>query len=180
MRPLLYMDVDGVHNCPGAAAGHCDEREFVVPVSDEPQMRERRGRLREAMGWPATDEPPRIPVWLPSGSQERVAELTEVFDCVWCTGWRATAPLAFDTLLGLDRSWPVLPWTDMKLPAILDQAAGRPWAFVDDEIDFELGRLTVPLPAAETHLLVECDPAVGLTDEHVAQLLSFARSHAGR
>ena len=60
-----------------------------------------------------------------------------------------------------------------KVDAIDEYAADRPAAWIDDNLDEECHRLGARGAAAPT-LLVETSPSVGLTDEHVSQLLDWA------
>ncbi len=61
-----------------------------------------------------------------------------------------------------------------KVDAVDEYAAGRPAAWIDDNLGDECHewakRRSVPT------LLVETSPSVGLTDEHVSQLLDWAEN----
>ena len=59
-----------------------------------------------------------------------------------------------------------------KVDAINEYAGDRPAAWIDDNID-ETCTAWAEGRAAPT-LIVETSPSVGLTDEHVAQLLAWA------
>ena len=117
-----------------------------------------------------------ITVWVPDGAGERIRRLAEVFEPVWCTAWRDAAHHALWGPLGLPQhpQWPSVEWQDLKLPAILRFAGDRPWALIDDDVAFELREFPGRLPDEPPHLLVGPDPAVGITDEHVRQLIDFA------
>ena len=60
-----------------------------------------------------------------------------------------------------------------KLDAIAEYAGNRPAAWIDDNLD-ETCRYWARTRTAPT-LLVETTPATGMTDEHVALLLGWAR-----
>jgi len=177
MKPLLFVDIDGVLNCPGSPDGACAE--LRVPLKRMPAPDDRTRRMLAKL-FPGRDpdepEATHTTVWLPVGSQERVRRLAEMFEPVWCTAWRDGAHHAFWEILELAQTpeWPSVSWEGMKLPAILAMAGDRPWAFIDDDIAYELDHLDAPLPAAPEHLLVQPDSFVGMTDEHVIELLAFA------
>ena len=103
-------------------------------------------------------------------------------EIVWATTWFTDANLILP-LIGIEASWPVLRWLDDKLPAILAAAAGRSFAFADDDISLELRRLSeagLSLPASPEHLLVDINERRGMTDADLEDLLSFAsRNGAG-
>jgi hypothetical protein len=177
-RPLLYLDVDGVLNCPNPtvpAARHDLDPDSWRTAADRARRARMTARPQFAGSGGAPDGRVRIPVWVPEGTAERITAISCVYDVVWATAWRRTAHPAFKALLGLpDEPWPALEWDDYKLPAIVEHAAGRPWAFVDDDITFELDGTGLAERIPGDHLLIECDPSAGLTDTHVAQLLEFA------
>jgi hypothetical protein len=145
-RPLLFLDVDGVLNCPGPRQ---DEHEFV-----------KLGGL---------------PVFIPKGTKERVHRLLEVYDPVWCTAWLGSAHSAWRHVLELDGlPWPYVNYRQYKIIDLLKMAGDRLWAYVDDDVfGYELKGLgwTEDMVSG---LLIQPDPYVGLTDEHVRELLIFA------
>jgi hypothetical protein len=116
---------------------------------------------------------------------ERLGRLAEVFDCVWCTGWEDRAEEHLPLLLGLPGGWahltfPIAPTGGLhwKLEAIEAHAGPeRPVAWIDDAHDESCARWAAEREGAT--LLVATDPAVGLTDEHVATLLRWARATSG-
>jgi len=70
----------------------------------------------------------------------------------------------------------VLGWRELKLTAIAGLAAGRPFAWVDDDVAFELRQLLpqgFELPG-QPRLLLACDPARGLVEPEMEKLRSFA------
>ncbi len=148
-RPLLFLDVDGVISVPGSPPGAPGLR---VPVPGEAGLA--------------------LPAWPAPGIRGRLAALDEAFAGVWATAWRQAAP-ALGAALGSGAGWPVLDWDAMKLPALLGMAAGRRFAFVDDDGAWEACRAGFS-PLAGRQLLISPDPSEGLQDFHVRELLAFA------
>lgn len=147
-KPILFLDVDGVLNC---ISRHEDYEHHI------------------------TDG---IPVWVPTGTKERVAKLLDHFDPIWATAWQGTAHRCWRNILGLDgQPWPYVSYANYKLTEILRMAGERPWAFVDDDMGYELRGLGWTRDMVNG-LLIEPDPDEGLTDDHVEQLLDFARTRA--
>jgi len=107
--------------------------------------------------------------------------LARTFECVWCTGWEERAEEHLPYFLDLPGGWEHLSFerpraqinVHWKLDAI-DAFAGpeRALAWVDDDHDDEC-RSWAAVRRART-LLVSTDPAVGLTDAHVAELERWA------
>ena len=134
-------------------------------------------------GFDHTDPPPGFPVtvdgiphWLSVGAGPRLARLARTFECVGCTGWAERAEEHLPRLLGLPGGWRHLTLgPGWKLEAIdTSLGATRPLAWIDDVHDEREAAW-----AASRHgptLLVTTDPAVGLTDEHVARLEAWASS----
>ena len=112
---------------------------------------------------------------------ERLARLGERFELVWATGWeeRANEHLPFILMLPF-RDLPFLTFdgravfgsAHWKVDAIDEYAADRPAAWVDDNLN-EACHSWARGRSAPT-LLVETSPSVGLTDEHVSELLNWA------
>jgi hypothetical protein len=142
MKPLLFMDIDGV---------------IVL--------------------WKATRTPCRMLVVggqrcrIPIGIEDHLRQLSECFTPMWLTGWRQNALLLGAALGAPD--WPSLPWPVDKIPAIRETVAGRPWAWVDDEPEFETDRYGYP---ADNGLIHKIDDAVGLRGVDVCRLIEYAAS----
>jgi hypothetical protein len=110
----------------------------------------------------------------------RVARLKERYELVWATGWEEKANEYLIHILGLDADLPTLTFdgravfgtSHWKLEAIEDYARDRPAAWIDDSLD-ERAHAWAERRAAPT-LLVETEPALGITDEHVDLLLRWA------
>ena len=126
-----------------------------------------------------------LPHWISETAGARLERLHASFECVWCTGWEERADEHLPRLLGLPAGWhhlsfPDEPATDAhwKLSAIEAFAgAHRPTAWIDDAHDDDCHQWAAGRPGPT--LLVATDPAVGITDEHVDTLLSFARAASG-
>jgi hypothetical protein len=132
-------------------------------------------------GFDHTDPPPGFPVavdgiphWLSKGAGPRLERLSRTFECVWCTGWEERAEEYLPRLLGLPGGWPHLTLGEgWKLEAIdTSLGAQRPIAWIDDVHDAREHAWAAS--RAGPTLLVTCDPAVGLTDDHVAALEAWA------
>lgn len=160
-RPLLFLDVDGPLNPWAAQPYGRPEGYTTIVVALQP------GRA--------------LPVWLNPGHGEALLALD--YDLCWATTWMDAANRWIAPVVGL----PPLPYVDFgaglfalrpdgvhwKTEAIVAYAAGRPFAWVDDEqspADEEyVGRAH---PGAA--LLHHVDPRVGLREEDFTALAGFA------
>jgi hypothetical protein len=154
--PILFVDVDGVISLFGFA----------------PDVGELPGPLHWIDG---------VAHCIPEDIGGRLVTLAERFELVWATGWEERANEYLPHLLRLP--FGDLPWLSFegravfgsahwKVDAIDWYAGDRPAAWIDDNLGEEChawaqGR------AAPT-LLIETSPPVGLTDEHVPELLGWA------
>ena len=153
-RPVLFVDVDGVISLFGFGPG-------------EPPP----GTFHSVEG---------ILHCIGSAAGGRLARLTDAFELVWATGWEEKANEYLPHLLGMEKPLPVLTFdgravfgtAHWKLEAIDEYAAGRPAAWIDDSLDHRCRRWAAKRGAPT--LLVETDPATGITDEHVDELLRWA------
>lgn len=151
MRPLVFLDVDGVVAL----------EDPEVPV--EVHTVSAHGRWRRT-------------IQVPSGARDTLAELGRGADCVWASAWSHTAHPALRAALDLPaQPWPWVPVQLHKLGALRAFAAGRPWAWVDDGID-DLG----VLPDPPDGVLVRVDPHRGITDVSVPALLARLAQLADR
>jgi hypothetical protein len=109
---------------------------------------------------------------------EWLRELAGAYDLVWGSAWGIVAHEKVSPILGL-HEFPYVPMPDIpfpardKVPAIDVYVADRAVAWIDDMLVEE----ALAWAAARTvpTLLVETDPAIGMTRDHVDQLLEWAR-----
>lgn len=111
----------------------------------------------------------------------RIERLRERFELVWATGWEERANEHLPELLGLPGlALPTLSFdgrarfgtAHWKVDAIHEHAGDRPAAWVDDNLD-EACRTWAAERSAPT-LLVPTDPATGLSERHVEDLIDWA------
>jgi hypothetical protein len=155
-RPILFIDVDGVISLFGFA----------------PEADSLPGPLHWIDG---------VAHCIPDYVGTRLVSLAESFELVWATGWEERANEHLPYLLRLPfGDLPTLSFdgravfgsAHWKVDAIDEYAGDRPAAWVDDNLD-EVCIEWAEYRRAPT-LLVETNPAEGLTDEHVKRLLGWA------
>jgi len=155
-HPILFLDVDGVISLFGFS----------------PDL----GQLPGALHW--IDG---VAHCIPHETGERVATLAEHFELVWATGWEERANDHLPHLLKLPfRELPCLTFdgravfgsAHWKLEAIEEYAGERPAAWIDDNLNEDCHAWA--MRRAAPTLLVETSPPVGLTDEHVSELVRWA------
>ena len=156
-RPLLLIDVDG-----------------VISLFGFDPARPPAGRFQIVDG---------IAHFLSASAGGHLRRLCEAFDPVWCTGWEEKANEYLPHALELPGPFPHLSFAGAaptlaghwKLAAI-DSYSGpdRPLAWIDDAHDERCVAWAAARRAPT--LLVGTDPATGLTDEHVVQLLKWVQA----
>ncbi|MFI0915235.1 hypothetical protein [Streptomyces abikoensis] len=128
-RPLLLLDVDGPLN----------------PYGAKPERRPegyQTHRMRPT-GWKQHERRKPLRVWL--NSTHGPALLALPFDLVWATTWGHEANELIAPHIGLPEL-PVIEWDAVareatpaslfwKTPQVVEYAAGRPFAWLDDDID---------------------------------------------
>lgn len=154
-RPLLLVDVDGVISLFG-----------FDPSSPPP------GRFLLVDG---------IPHLISAAAGDHLRALAGAYELAWCTGWEEKADEHLRHVLGLPESCPHLTFDDAtavehahwKLAAIARYACPeRPLAWIDDCHDAACADWAGARPGPT--LLITTDPAVGITADHVEQLLRWA------
>ena len=118
--------------------------------------------------------------FLSATAGDHLRALQDAFELAWCSGWEEKANEHLPAALGLAGPLPhvLLSGTPAvsahwKLAAIDAFAApSRALAWVDDAHDDSTAAWAAD--RAGPTLLVRTEPAVGLTDEHVAELLAWA------
>ncbi len=157
VKPLLLVDVDG-----------------VISLFGFDHSRPPAGRFEIVDG---------IAHFLSASAGEHLRELSAEFELVWCTGWEEKANEYLPRAVGLPAELPHLEFErnpgrangHWKLAAI-DAYAGadRPVAWIDDAHDDRCSAWAAARSGPT--LLVGTKPSIGLTDEHVAELIRWAES----
>ncbi|MFF9865745.1 HAD domain-containing protein [Streptomyces sp. NPDC013953] len=165
MKPLLLIDVDGPLN-PYAAKAQRRPEGYTTH------------RMRPT-GW--TEGKP-LRVWLNPAHGEELRELARLYDLVWATTWKGEANEWIGPHLGL-AELPYIDWPRMhgkaprgtfwKTQYILQYAAGRPFAWVDDDITV-YDRDMVEREHLAAALLVHVDDRIGLTRPDFDALADWA------
>ena len=122
-----------------------------------------------------------IPHYLSRIAAAHLLALAEHFDLVWCSGWEEKAEEHLPHLLALPAGLPFLRFerspgrsnAHWKLDAIDTYVDGRPLAWIDDAFN-DACHAWAQERSAPT-LLVQTDPAVGLTSKEESLLGSWAR-----
>jgi hypothetical protein len=157
-RPILLVDVDGVLN-----------------------------------PWLAEDCPPGFGVYdffpgervlLSPGHGELLLSLAQAYELMWATAWEHRANRLICPVLAL----PQLPVIEFpldgrdlyfrKLPAVIDAVGDRSCAWIDDE--HQPDHYTWAERRAVPTLIVDIDPAEGLTSTVVARLAEWAAALGAR
>ena len=159
-KPILFVDVDGVISLFGFSP--------------------RDGELPGPFHW--IDG---VAHCIPPAVGGRLIRLDERFELVWATGWEEKANEYLPFILDLPhdelpclmfQGQAVFGSAHWKLGAIDEYAADRPAAWIDDNID-DACLLWAASREAPT-LLVQTESATGMTDEHVEELLQWAKERS--
>jgi len=171
------LDVDGPLNPFGAMPDDRPdgyEEHIIMPPS--------WAALEEARiaASPRVREPVPLPVWLNPNHGARLLDLP--FELVWATTWEAEANDFIAPLIGLPEL-PCIAWQTprpvprgrgcWKTPEIVAWAAGRPFAWIDDEIT-RADRTWVGRHHPGPALLHRVDADTGLSSEDFAALSDWA------
>ncbi|MFJ2559969.1 MULTISPECIES: HAD domain-containing protein [unclassified Streptomyces] len=155
MKPLLLIDVDGPLN----------------PYDALADARPPRGYTRHVMRPAAWPYPQPLSVLLNPGHGAELLALADRYELVWATTWEGDANEWIGPRLGLPEL-PYIGWpethgkaprgTFWKTRYVLEYAAGRPFAWIDDEIT-SYDREWVEREHLAAALLLRVDPGIGLT-----------------
>ncbi|MFI5802526.1 HAD domain-containing protein [Streptomyces sp. NPDC051561] len=164
--PLLFLDVDGP----------------LIPFGATPrQLPDGYPTYQPTHHSPAADAHPLISRINPAHGPRLLALPCEL---MWATTWMADANDCVSPWLGLPEL-PVVDWPDpsdedtsgglhWKTRALVDRAAGRPFAWVDDEIG-DADRAWVESHHPDRALLLRVDPQLGLTEADFGTLEGWFR-----
>jgi hypothetical protein len=174
-RPLLYLDVDGPLNPYAAKPERRPEGYTTHRMKPE-------GWLAQHPGLPPSRVKP-LRVWLNPAHGQALLKLTGHYDLVWATTWREEANTFIAPVLGL----PPLPFVDWpttltpgpngtfwKTRHLVTHAEGRPFVWLDDELD-DRDREFVAAHHDGPALLHWVDPRVGLRERDFEVVADFAR-----
>ena len=187
-RPLFLLDIDGVTN---AFDGWVfAEDEWMTRTFDKPYKR------RVAPEGYRADNANGYNLLIPEGLPEWIAEIEDTgLDPVWATMWQKTATTHFAPAAGFGHDWDYIDFHSFhqsgawrsagmtglgvggyKAPGIESVAGDTPAIWIDDDLqpanyDWADRRNAAGIPT----LLIQPDPRVGITREHVDQVLEFAR-----
>lgn len=172
-KPLLFWDVDGVFNrfaLQNVPGGHW---------------------LRTTVDMPGF--PDGVPLVLDRADTARVRSLDDVVEHAWATTWNDYANTILAPLIGLDpmpvagvyRKFSEYDQTaQWKWRHVVEYADGRPFVWIDDAFTprmhraAELRRWMSSDGRPAFTLLLDADPAIGLTDEMVDRVREFAATAA--
>ncbi|MCF2528990.1 hypothetical protein [Yinghuangia soli] len=162
-RPLLLLDVDGPLNPFGRQPGPCAERYASHMLRPRNWVERHGGVIEEAPALRVDLNPAHGPALTALGCE-----------LVWATTWMDQANAMIGPVLGLPRL-PFIDWGDAlfspdpaglhwKTRAVVAYAAGRPFAWIDDEIEAS-DRDWVAAECGPSVLLHAVSDEVGLTDD---------------
>ena len=165
MRPLILIDVDFVLN--PDFRGRWDGPEHDSLVQAGWMMLE--GLLFNSR-----------PVWLNRhhGIDLMHAALACNAELVWATLWHHVANDVISPVLMLPQL-PVIPFPHdtHKAVSALAWTAGRPFAWFDDQPD--IGEVTRLIAGGQPHLIVQVDPAAGLTAADIGRARDWLGAFSG-
>ncbi|MCX5378983.1 hypothetical protein [Streptomyces sp. NBC_00091] len=176
-RPLLLLDVDGPLNpfrsLSAGLRGYTSHRmrpEVWLAYRDPESRKARRG----------------VRVRLHPSHGARLLALP--FDLAWATAWTHQANTLIAPRIGLPADLPVIDWPELfaddpdglfwKTRPLIDWAAGRPFAWVDDMITPQ-DRAWVSSHHPAPSLLLRIHPRHGLRDRDFAALSAWAGEVSG-
>ncbi|MEU9327895.1 HAD domain-containing protein [Streptomyces canus] len=175
-RPLLYLDVDGPLNPYAAKPERRPEGYTTHRMKPE-------GWLAQHPGLPPSRVRP-LRVWLNPSHGQSLLRLTDRYDLVWATTWSDEANTFIAPVLGLP-PLPVVDWPTTLAPGpngtfwktrhLVTHAEGRPFVWLDDELD-DRDREFVRSHHEGPALLRWVDPRLGLQERDFEAVAEFART----
>ncbi len=153
-KPILFVDVDGVISTWGFDGGSPS------------------GRIHNVDG---------IFHHIAPQAADCVNALIPHFEMIWATGWGSRANDHLPFILGLPREFEVVDFAvapsldgsgHWKLDALAERAGGRAMAWIDDGLN-ETCFAWASTRSAPT-LLVATEPSVGITEQHVGELIEWS------
>lgn len=173
VKPLLFLDVDGVLNYPAYPY-----KEYLLQI--DPAGFPKNAFTKSFSSDDVRDFTVRFHTYFPAW----LLELAEAFELVWATTWEHQANTYLSPLLGLG-TLAVVEFdqpseehvqrdclAEWKWENIARFAGDRPFVFVDDHA----GRLAAEYPLKSGTSRAALAPALALLREDVDALLAFARS----
>lgn len=154
-KPLLFLDVDGVLSVYGFAGENRDPRDLYLVDG--------------------------IPHHIPASMGLRVKSVLPAYESLWATGWGDRANDHLVHMLDLPGELEVIefatkPSTDgsghWKLEELTQRAGSQAAAWIDDGHNPACEEWAAGRDAPT--LLVSTDPYVGMTDDHVKELLAWS------
>jgi hypothetical protein len=182
-KPLLLLDIDGPLNPWDANPNRRPEGYTTHRFDPVDQYGQK---------WTSVIRYPRrkpLRVWLKPDHGPQLLALADRFDLVWASTWGAEANGLIGPAIGL----PELPYVDFwaetktpdkrervngvywKVPLLLAYAAGRPFAWVDDEVTNADREYTTEHHESAT-LLYYVSPRLGLLEQDFETLAHWAKS----
>lgn len=167
MKPLLFLDVDGVLNPDSVSSGR------------RPEGFETH-RMRPS-GWTNPRQKP-LRVWLNPTHGEMLKALP--VELVWGTAWEHEANEWIGPHLGLPKL-PVVEFGTCSRPSarihwktdyLWRYANGRPFVWLDDEIHLTYDNAWIRARVTQPYLLIQVPPLKGLLQEHLDRVREFAQA----
>jgi len=166
-QPVLFLDVDGVISIFGFPQG------FGLAPGDASFDDRPPGAFHSING---------VLHYISSECGRYLEQLAGRFELVWATGWEETANDYLPHLLGLPDPLPCLTFdgrvragaAHWKIEAIEEYAAGRPLAWIDDNLDESCYRWAREREGGT--LIIETIRHEGMREQHVERLLDWAES----